>query len=135
MTVKSQLDASLHFPSAPPDSQCPVAQVVRQGFSHLPLLRRVYLGLHRGQHASRLKANKQCHPPPTPQPNPLPVCPHPGEFMWERLIASVHFIVSIAPRCASQTERKQPSETFPLSLHTSLSFIFYLQLSNSEKIY
>lgn len=67
MTVNSQLDASLHFPSAPPPtSERPVAQMVRRGFSHLPLLRCVYLGLHRGQHASRLKANKQPPPQPTP---------------------------------------------------------------------
>lgn len=57
--------------------------------------------------------------------------------MWDRPIASLHFIVPIAPRCTSQTKRKQPLERLPLSLHTLLLFNIYLSSSaeNTEKFY
>lgn len=83
-------------------------------FLLLGLCFRLSAGPSGTQHAWRENTNKQG----LPSLLPLPV--HPGEFMWDSPIASLRSIVSIAPRCTSQTQRKHTSEMFTRSLHTGL---------------
>jgi len=64
------------------------------------------------QHAPRVNTHKQT----------LPIIP--GQFMWDGVIKSLRSIVSIAPCCTSQTQRKHTSEVFTQAFIQSCYFSF-----------